>query len=35
MALDLESAVMRKVAWRFLPLLNLCYCINVLDRFLQ
>jgi MFS transporter, ACS family, tartrate transporter len=33
MALDLESAVMRKVAWRFLPLLGLCYCINVLDRF--
>lgn len=24
---------MRKVAWRFLPLLGLCYCINVLDRF--
>jgi MFS transporter, ACS family, tartrate transporter len=33
MALDLETAVMRKVAWRFLPLLGLCYCINVLDRF--
>jgi MFS transporter, ACS family, tartrate transporter len=33
MALDLEAAVMRKVAVRFLPLLGLCYCINVLDRF--
>jgi MFS transporter, ACS family, tartrate transporter len=33
MALDLDAAVMRKVAWRFLPLLGLCYCINVLDRF--
>ncbi len=33
MALGSEAAVMRKVAWRFLPLLGLCYCINVLDRF--
>jgi ACS family tartrate transporter-like MFS transporter len=33
MALELEAAVMRKVALRFLPLLGLCYCINVLDRF--
>lgn len=32
MALDLESAVMRKVALRLLPLLGLCYTINVLDR---
>ena len=33
MALALEASTMRKVAWRFLPLLGLCYCINVLDRF--
>jgi MFS transporter, ACS family, tartrate transporter len=33
MAPGLEAAVLRKVAWRFLPLLGLCYCINVLDRF--
>jgi ACS family tartrate transporter-like MFS transporter len=33
MTLELEAAVMRKVALRFLPLLGLCYCINVLDRF--
>jgi MFS transporter, ACS family, tartrate transporter len=33
MANDLESAVMRKVAWRLVPLLSLLYCINVLDRF--
>jgi MFS transporter, ACS family, tartrate transporter len=33
MALAFEAATMRKVAWRFLPLLGLCYCINVLDRF--
>jgi ACS family tartrate transporter-like MFS transporter len=32
MAIDRESAVMRKVAWRLLPLLSLCYSINVLDR---
>jgi ACS family tartrate transporter-like MFS transporter len=32
MALDLESAVMRKVALRLLPLLGLCYTVNVLDR---
>jgi MFS transporter, ACS family, tartrate transporter len=30
---DLDGAVMRKVALRFLPLLGLCYTINVLDRF--
>jgi MFS transporter, ACS family, tartrate transporter len=30
---DLEAGVMRKVALRFLPLLGLCYTINVLDRF--
>jgi MFS transporter, ACS family, tartrate transporter len=33
MALDFEGAVIRKVAWHFLPLLGLTYCINVLDRF--
>jgi ACS family tartrate transporter-like MFS transporter len=33
MGLDLDVAVMRKVALRFLPLLGLCYTINVLDRF--
>jgi MFS transporter, ACS family, tartrate transporter len=33
MALALEASTMRKVAWHFLPLLGLCYCINVLDRF--
>jgi MFS transporter, ACS family, tartrate transporter len=33
MATDLETAVMRKVAWRLIPLLSLCYTINVLDRF--
>ena len=33
MVLALEASTMRKVAWRFLPLLGLCYCINVLDRF--
>jgi ACS family tartrate transporter-like MFS transporter len=33
MATDLEAAVMRKVAWRLVPLLSLCYTINVLDRF--
>src|SRR6201998_2416019 len=33
MVLALEAATMRKVAWHFLPLLGLCYCINVLDRF--
>jgi hypothetical protein len=30
---DLEAAVMRKVAWRLVPLLGLCYFINVMDRF--
>jgi MFS transporter, ACS family, tartrate transporter len=33
MALDLEATAIRKVALRFLPLLGLCYTINVLDRF--
>jgi MFS transporter, ACS family, tartrate transporter len=33
MANDLEAAVMRKVAWRLVPLLGLCYFINVMDRF--
>jgi MFS transporter, ACS family, tartrate transporter len=33
MARELEIAAMRKVALRFLPLLGLCYTINVLDRF--
>ena len=33
MANDLETAVMRKVAWRLVPLLGLCYFINVMDRF--
>jgi MFS family permease len=30
---ELEVATMRKVVLRFLPLLGLCYTINVLDRF--
>jgi MFS transporter, ACS family, tartrate transporter len=30
---ELEAAVMRKVAWRLVPLLGLCYFINVMDRF--
>jgi MFS transporter, ACS family, tartrate transporter len=33
MANELEAAVMRKVAWRLVPLLGLCYFINVMDRF--
>jgi MFS transporter, ACS family, tartrate transporter len=33
MATDLEAAVMRKVAWRMVPLVSLCYTINILDRF--
>jgi MFS family permease len=33
MATDFEAAVMRKVAWRLVPLLSLCFMINVLDRF--
>ena len=33
MTTGLEYQVMRKVAWRLLPLLSLCYTINVLDRF--
>jgi len=32
-ATDLEAQVMRKVAWRLVPLLSLCYTINILDRF--
>jgi hypothetical protein len=31
--MELDVAAMRKVALRFLPLLGLCYTINVLDRF--
>ena len=31
--LDLESQVMRKVAWRLVPLLGVGYLINTLDRF--
>ncbi len=30
---DIDAAVMRKVAWLLVPLVSLCYCINVLDRF--
>jgi ACS family tartrate transporter-like MFS transporter len=33
MAADLEHQVMRKVAWRLVPLLSLGYLVNVLDRF--
>ncbi len=33
MAPDLETAVMRKVAWRLVPFLSLGYLINALDRF--
>ena len=33
MAADLEFQVMRKVAWRLVPLLSVGYLINVLDRF--
>ena len=33
MATGLEAQVMRKVAWRLVPLLSLCYTINILDRF--
>jgi MFS transporter, ACS family, tartrate transporter len=33
MATGIEATVMRKVAWRLIPLLGLCYTINVLDRF--
>jgi ACS family tartrate transporter-like MFS transporter len=33
MAAGLEVQVMRKVAWRLMPLLSLGYLINVLDRF--
>jgi MFS transporter, ACS family, tartrate transporter len=30
---ELETAVMRKVAWRLVPFVSLAYLINVLDRF--
>ncbi|HUB10609.1 MAG TPA: MFS transporter [Acetobacteraceae bacterium] len=30
---ELESAVMRRVAWRLVPFVSLAYLINVLDRF--
>jgi ACS family tartrate transporter-like MFS transporter len=33
MVANLEYKVMRKVAWRLVPLLSLAYLINVLDRF--
>ncbi|MBN9561859.1 MAG: MFS transporter [Alphaproteobacteria bacterium] len=33
MPMDLEAAVMRKVAWRLVPFLSLGYLINALDRF--
>ena len=33
MAVDLENAIMRKVAWRLVPFLGLAYFINALDRF--
>ena len=33
MASDLEFQVMRKVAWRLVPLVSFAYLINVLDRF--
>jgi ACS family tartrate transporter-like MFS transporter len=33
MASNLELQVMRKVAWRLIPLVSLAYLINVLDRF--
>ena len=33
MAADLELQVMRKVAWRLVPLLSIGYLVNVLDRF--
>lgn len=33
MATGLEAQVMRKVAWRLVPLVSLCYTINILDRF--
>src|ERR1700754_3458860 len=29
---DMEKAVLRKVAWRFLPLLIIAYIVNYLDR---
>ena len=30
---ELETAVMRKVAWRLVPFVSLAYLINILDRF--
>jgi ACS family tartrate transporter-like MFS transporter len=33
MAPDVEDTVMRKVAWRLIPLLSVAYMINALDRF--
>lgn len=33
MASDLETRVMRRVAWRLMPILGFGYLINVLDRF--
>ena len=33
MAIDLEAAVMRKVAWRLVPFLSIGYLINALDRY--
>ncbi|OYV36183.1 MAG: hypothetical protein B7Z81_07665, partial [Acidocella sp. 20-61-6] len=30
---DFESTVMRKVAWRLIPVLSIGYMINALDRF--
>ena len=33
MTTNLEHQVMRKVAWRLVPLVSLGYLINVLDRF--
>jgi ACS family tartrate transporter-like MFS transporter len=33
MATDVETTVMRKVAWRLVPFLSLAYMVNALDRF--
>jgi MFS transporter, ACS family, tartrate transporter len=33
MTIDLENALMRKVAWRLIPFLSIGYMINALDRF--
>ena len=32
-AANLEAGVMRKVAWRLVALLSLCFMLNILDRF--